>query len=164
MTRSSVRSRSAPPFCLRWQDFLPRSTDPVGQFKGASVANDRFKEGLKIRREVVGEEIVDKWLQESDEFTRPLEELITEFGWGAIWSRPGLSRKTRSLLTIVLLAAQNRPDELEVHLRNAIRNGCSAEEIREALLHTAAYCGIPTARSSIKLASVVLKNAPVAKG
>jgi 4-carboxymuconolactone decarboxylase len=127
------------------------------------VANDRFKEGLQIRREVVGEEIVDKWLLESDEFTRPLEELITEFGWGAIWSRPGLSRKTRSLLTIVLLAAQNRPDELEVHLRNAIRNGCSTEEIREALLHTAAYCGIPTARSSIKIASAVLKDLRVAK-
>ncbi len=122
------------------------------------MSKDLFEVGLRIRREVVGAETVDKWLQDSDEFTRPLEELITEFGWGAIWSRPGLSRKTRSLLTLVLLAAQNRPDELEVHLGNAIRNGCSHEEIREALLHTAAYCGLPTARGAIKLAARVLKN------
>jgi 4-carboxymuconolactone decarboxylase len=121
-----------------------------------NLSNDRFKEGLKIRREVVGTEQVDAWLEESDAFTAPLEEIITEFGWGTIWARPGLTRQTRSLLTIVLLAAQNRPDELEVHLANAIRNGCSTDEIREALLHTAAYCGIPTARSSIKLAAKVL--------
>ena len=121
--------------------------------------NDRYKDGLKIRREVVGDEQVDAWLNEGDPFTAPLEEIITEFGWGTIWSRPGLTRKTRSLLTIVLLAAQNRPAELEVHLANAIRNGCSHDEIREALLHTAAYCGLPTARSSIKLAARVLAGA-----
>jgi len=125
------------------------------------LGNERYKAGLKIRREVVGAEQVDAWLAGGDDFTAPLEEIITEFGWGTIWARPGLTRHTRSLLTIVLLAAQNRPDELEVHLANAIRNGCSEEEIREALLHTAAYCGIPTARSSIKLAAKVLaKKAP----
>jgi len=125
------------------------------------LGNERYKAGLKIRREVVGAEQVDAWLAGGDDFTTPLEEIITEFGWGTIWARPGLTRHTRSLLTIVLLAAQNRPDELEVHLANAIRNGCSEEEIREALLHTAAYCGIPTARSSIKLAAKVLaKKAP----
>jgi 4-carboxymuconolactone decarboxylase len=122
------------------------------------VSEELFKHGLKIRREVVGAETVDKWLQDCDEFTRPLEELITEFGWGAIWGRPGLSRKIRSLLTLVLLAAQNRPEELELHLGNAIRNGCTKEEIREALLHTAAYCGLPTARSSIKIAARVLNE------
>jgi 4-carboxymuconolactone decarboxylase len=122
------------------------------------LSNDRYKAGLKIRREVVGAKQVDAWLGEDDSFTAPLEEIITEFGWGTIWSRPGLTRQTRSLLTIVLLAAQNRPDELEVHLANAINNGCSSDEIREALLHTAAYCGLPTARSSIKLAAKVLAN------
>ena len=120
------------------------------------MPKDRYEEGLRIRKEVVGEAQVDKWLDEADEFTGPLEELIIEFGWGTIWSRPGLSRQTRSLLTITLLAAQNRPDELATHLQNAVNNGCTHEEIREALLHTAAYCGIPTARSSIKLASKVL--------
>ena len=89
-------------------------------------------------------------------------KLITEFGWGQL-ARPGLPRKTRSLLTLVLLAAQNRPDELEVHLGSAVRNGCSHEEIREALLHTAAYCGLPTARGAIKLAARVLQNCPLAK-
>lgn len=123
------------------------------------MGQDRYKEGLKIRREVVGEDIVDSWLKNADEFTAPLEELIIEFGWGGVWSRKGLERKTRSLLTIVLLAAQNRPEELELHLRNALNNGCSKEEIREALLHTAAYCGLPTARSSLKLASRVLGSA-----
>jgi 4-carboxymuconolactone decarboxylase len=120
------------------------------------LSKDRYEEGLKIRREVVGADQVDQWLAASDEFTAPLEEIITEFGWGTIWARPGLSRQTRSLLTIVLLAAQNRPDELEVHLKNALRNGCSRDEIREALLHTAAYCGIPTARSAVRLAARVL--------
>jgi len=124
------------------------------------LSNDRYKDGLKIRREVVGSSQVDAWLEEGDDFTAPLEEIITEFGWGTIWSRPGLTRQTRSLLTIVLLAAQNRPEELEVHLGNAVRNGCSDEEIREALLHTAAYCGLPTARSSIKLAAKVLAKLP----
>jgi alkylhydroperoxidase/carboxymuconolactone decarboxylase family protein YurZ len=120
------------------------------------MSNDRYKEGLRIRREVVGADKVDQWLAQADEFTGPLEEMIIEFGWGGVWSRPGLERKTRSLLTITLLAAQNRPDELETHLHNAVTNGCSHDEIREALLHTAAYCGIPTARSAIKLASRVL--------
>ena len=124
--------------------------------RGVMMSDDKYKEGLKIRREVVGADVVDGWLENADEFTAPLEELIIEFGWGAVWSRPGLERKTRSLLTIVLLAAQNRPEELELHLKNALRNGCSREEISEALLHTAAYCGLPTARSSLKLASRVL--------
>lgn len=120
------------------------------------MSSDYYKDGLQIRREVVGEDKVDGWLESADEFTAPLEQLITEFGWGAIWSRPGLDRRTRSLLTITLLAAQQRDEELAVHLRNAVRNGCTHEEIREALLHTMAYCGIPTARHAIKLASRVL--------
>jgi 4-carboxymuconolactone decarboxylase len=120
------------------------------------MTEDRYQKGLRIRREVVGEETVDRWLDEADEFTGPLEELTTEIGWGTIWAREGLDRKTRSLLTIVLLAAQNRNPELEVHLRNAVRNGCTNEEIREALLHTIAYCGIPTARGAVKLAARVL--------
>ena len=120
------------------------------------MSSDLYEKGLRIRREVVGEQQVDGWLASADEFTAPLEELTTEIGWGAIWSRPGLERKTRSLLTLVLLAAQHRDEELEVHLRNAVNNGCSHEEIREALLHTMAYCGIPTARHAVKLASRVL--------
>ena len=117
---------------------------------------DRYKEGLKIRREVVGDDIVDGWITATDDFTGPLEELTTEIAWGTIWSRPGLDRKTRSLLTLALLAAQNRTDEFDAHVRNAVNNGCSREEIREALLHTMAYCGVPTARGAIKRAARVL--------
>lgn len=120
------------------------------------MTRDLYKEGLRLRREIVGEDKVDGWIEEADEFTAPLEQLTAEVGWGAIWSRPGLERKTRSLLTLALLAAQGRDEELEVHLHNAVRNGCSHEEIREALLHTMAYCGIPTARHAVKLASKVL--------
>lgn len=122
------------------------------------MSKDRYADGLRIRSEVVGKDKVESWLEDADEFTAPLEELIIEFGWGTIWARPGLSRQTRSLLTLVLLAAQNRTDELEAHLHNAVNNGCSHEEIREALLHTAAYCGIPTARSAIRLASRTLRK------
>ncbi|NND54928.1 MAG: 4-carboxymuconolactone decarboxylase [Gammaproteobacteria bacterium] len=120
------------------------------------MSKDLYEEGLRLRREVVGKDKVDSWNESADEFTAPLERLTTEVGWGAIWSRPGLERKTRSLLTLVLLAAQHRDEELEIHLHNAVRNGCTHEEIREALLHTMAYCGIPTARHAVKLASRVL--------
>ena len=116
------------------------------------MTGNRYERGLKLRREVVGDAAVDDWLSSADEFTGPLEELIIEIGWGTIWARPGLDRKTRSLLTLVLLAAQNRSEELEVHLRNAVNNGCTHDEIREALLHTIAYCGLPTARSALRLA------------
>jgi len=123
-----------------------------------SNESERYKKGLSIRKEVVGEEKVSGWLSEDDDFIGPLEQVITEVAWGTIWSRPGLTRQTRSLLTIVLLAAQNRPEELEAHICNAVRNGCSREEIREALLHTAAYCGVPTARSAVRLAAKVLAS------
>jgi len=119
------------------------------------MASDQYKKGERIRREIVGDERVDRWIGEADEHLRALEEVTTEIAWGSIWSRPGLSKQTRSLLTLVLLAAQNRPAELEAHLITAVRNGCTQEEIREALLHTAAYCGVPTARGAIKLASRV---------
>jgi len=120
------------------------------------MSKDLYEEGLRIRREVVGQDKVDGWMAAADEFTEPLERLTIEVAWGSIWSRPGLERKTRSLLSLVLLAAQQRDEELEVHLHNAVRNGCTHEEIREALLHTMAYCGVPTARHAVKLASRVL--------
>ena len=120
------------------------------------MSNEHFDKGLRKRREIVGDERVDKWVGEADDFLQALEEVTTEIAWASIWSREGLSSQTRSLLTLVLLAAQNRPVELEAHLITALRNGCSREEIREALLHTAAYCGVPAARGAIQLASRVL--------
>lgn len=124
------------------------------------MTSERFKKGLNIRREVVGAATVDDWLDSAGDMLGPLEELTTEIAWGTLWARPGLDRRTRSLLTLVLLAAQNRVDELETHVQNARNNGCSREEIREALLHTMAYCGVPTARGAIKAAARVLGDAP----
>ena len=92
----------------------------------------------------------------ADDFLWPLQEMIVEIGWGKMWTRPGLERKTRSLITLAMLTALNRPHELEIHLRGAVRNGCSEEEIREALLHAAVYCGFPAAIDAFRVAKRVL--------
>ncbi|MER3448107.1 MAG: 4-carboxymuconolactone decarboxylase, partial [Candidatus Dadabacteria bacterium] len=96
-----------------------------------------FETGLRIRREVLEAEYVDRALQSADDFDRPFQELVTEYCWGAIWSRPGLSRPTRSLITLAMLAALNRPHELALHIRGALNNGVSREEIREVFLQAA---------------------------
>ena len=102
-----------------------------------------FDEGIKIRREVAGDKYVDAALQRfSSEFSKPLQDLLTEVGWGWVWSRPGLDRKQRSLLNLGMLCALNRSAELGVHVRGALRNGLSEEEIREALIQVGCYCGL----------------------
>jgi 4-carboxymuconolactone decarboxylase len=118
----------------------------------------RFQEGLRIRRDVLGSEHVDASLSRADDFTRPLQELITEFCWGAVWARPGLDRKTRSLLNLAMLTALNRPHEVKLHVRGALNNGCTSEEIREVLLQAAVYCGIPAAVDSFRVAQEVLRE------
>jgi 4-carboxymuconolactone decarboxylase len=123
------------------------------------MANELYDTGLKIRREVLGAEYVDKSIASADEFNRPLQDLVTQYCWGAIWSRPGLDRKTRSLLNLVMLTALNRPHEVKLHLKGALNNGCSREEIMEALLQTAVYCGVPAAIDSFRLAREVLQDA-----
>ena len=105
--------------------------------------SERYEEGLAIRREVLGNEYVDAALESADELGRPLQELVTEYCWGALWARPGLPRKTRSLLNIGMLAALNRPHELQLHTRGALRNGCTESEIVEVVLQVAVYCGVP---------------------
>lgn len=114
-----------------------------------------FEKGLRIRREVLGAQYVDKSLSEADDFSRPLQELVTEYCWGTIWSRPGLSRKMRSLINLAMLTALNRPHEVRIHLKGALNNGCSREEIMEVLLQAAVYCGIPAAVDSFRLARQV---------
>ena len=116
---------------------------------------EMFEKGLSIRREVLGTEYVDKALAEADDFSRPMQELVTEYCWGATWSRPGLSRKMRSLLNLAMLTALNRPHEVKVHLKGALNNGCTKEEIMEVLLQTAIYCGVPAAVDSFRLARQV---------
>ena len=119
----------------------------------------RFEEGLAVRREVLGSAYVDKALAEADDFTRPLQDMATTYCWGAIWTRPGLPRKTRSLVNLAMLTALNRPHELKLHVRGALKNGCTRDEIMEVLLQAAIYCGVPAAMDSFRSAREVLREA-----
>ena len=116
------------------------------------MANELFEKGLKVRREVLGAEHVEASLSQADDFSRPLQELVTEYCWGNVWSRPGLDRKTRSLINVAMLTALNRPHEVKLHLRGALNNGCSKNDIMEVLLQTAIYCGVPAAMDSLRVA------------
>jgi 4-carboxymuconolactone decarboxylase len=118
----------------------------------------RFEKGLEIRREVLGKEYVDQAIAKADEFSRPLQELVTEYCWGAIWGRPELPRKTRSLINLGLLAALNRPVELKIHIKGALNNGCSKEEVREVLLQVCIYCGVPCAVDSFRVMAEAFKE------
>jgi 4-carboxymuconolactone decarboxylase len=117
---------------------------------------ERYEAGMKVRRAVLGDAHVDGTLAKRNEFTDTFQDLITRYAWGEIWSRPGLPRQTRSLITVAMLVALNREDELRMHLRGALKNGVSQEEIREALLQTAIYCGVPAANSAFRIAQEVL--------
>ena len=116
---------------------------------------DMHARGLKNRKEVLGEAHVERSFATADDFSRPYQDLITEYCWGAVWDRPGLSRKTRSLLNIAMLTALNREDEFKLHVRAAFRNGVTRDEIREVLLQTAIYCGVPAANSAFEQAREV---------
>jgi 4-carboxymuconolactone decarboxylase len=116
----------------------------------------RLQRGLELRREVLGDRHVDAALAATTEFTRPIQEYVTETCWGDVWSRPGLDRRTRSLVNLAMLTALNRMTEFEVHVRGARRNGCTEEEIQEVLLQTAAYCGAPAALEAFRGAARVL--------
>ena len=123
-----------------------------------SEAGSRYERGERVRREVLGDEHVDRSLAQLDDFSHALNELVTEACWGDVWTRPGLERRTRSLLNIVMLTALGRNHELGVHVRGAIRNGCTDIEIREALLQAAVYCGVPAALESSRVAAAVLRE------
>jgi 4-carboxymuconolactone decarboxylase len=123
-----------------------------------TTTQEQYEIGLRIRREVLGAEYVDASISKSDDFNRPLQELVTQYCWGAVWSRPGLNRKTRSLINLAMLTALNRPHEVKLHLKGALNNGCSREEIMEVLLQTAIYCGVPAAMDSFRLAREVFNE------
>ena len=116
---------------------------------------DAYEAGLAIRREVLGSEYVDRSLASADEFTRPLQELITQYCWGEIWGRPELDRRTRSIVNLGMLAALNRPHELKLHVRGALRNGVTRTELREIFLQVAVYCGAPAALDAFRVAREV---------
>jgi|SRR6266849_1419723 len=116
----------------------------------------RYEQGLKVRREVLGDAHVDKSLQNKNTFNEDFQELITRYVWGEIWSRPGLPRKTRSMITLAMMVALNRADEFRLHMRAALNNGVTQEEIKEVLLQTAIYCGVPAANNAFHIAEEIL--------
>jgi len=113
-------------------------------------------EGMRIRREVLGDAYVDQAVESATEFTKDFQDLITRYAWGEIWARPGLDRKTRSCITLTALTALNHHQELALHVRAAQRNGLSPDEIKEVLLQAAIYCGVPAANSAFAVAAAVL--------
>ena len=113
---------------------------------------EMFDKGLEIRRKVLGSEYVDHAISTADDFNRPLQELITQYCWGEIWGRPGLDHKTRSMLNLAMISALNRPHEVKAHVRGAINNGLTKDDIMEVLLQVAIYCGVPAAVDSFRIA------------
>lgn len=123
---------------------------------GRTAPDQRLVAGESVRRQVLGDAHVDRSQQNATEFSRPLQELVTEYCWGAIWTRPGLERQTRSLINIAMLTALGRLEELKLHVRGSINNGCSAEQIQEVLLQVAVYCGVPAALDATRVAQRTL--------
>jgi 4-carboxymuconolactone decarboxylase len=122
---------------------------------------ERREQGMKARREVLGDAYVDRASGQATPLTREFQDLITRYAWGEIWTRPGLDRRTRSCITIAICVALNRPEELALHLRGALRNGVSVDELREVLLQTAVYCGVPAAHAAFRVAEEVLNSPPL---
>jgi 4-carboxymuconolactone decarboxylase len=117
-----------------------------------------FEDGMRVRREVLGDEHVDRASAAASDFTAEFQDLITRYAWGEIWARPGLDRRTRSCITLTALVALGREHELELHLRAALRNGLTLDEIKEVLLQSAIYCGVPAANSAFATAQRVLES------
>ena len=116
---------------------------------------ERTRRGMTVRREVLGDEHVDRAVAATTPFTAPFQDLITRYAWGEVWTRPGLPRHTRSLLTIAMMVALNRSEEFKLHVRAAFNNGVTREQIREVLLQCAIYCGVPAANSAFHMAEEV---------
>jgi len=115
----------------------------------------RYEQGMKVRRAVLGDAHVDASLKNRTEFNEAFQDLITRYAWGEIWTRPGLPNQTRSMITLAMMVALNHPDELQMHIRAALNNGVTRDEIREVLLQTAIYCGVPAANAAFQLAQEV---------
>jgi 4-carboxymuconolactone decarboxylase len=120
------------------------------------TVNADFEAGMQVRRDVLGADHVERSMANASDFAMPMQELVTEFCWGRVWTRPGLDRRTRSLLNLGMLTALNRMHEFGVHVRGALNNGCTVDEIREVLLQTAVYCGVPAALEAFRVAERVL--------
>lgn len=117
-----------------------------------------FEKGLSIRRAVLGAEYVDNAIKNADDFSRPLQELVTQYCWGEIWGRPGLDRKTRSFINLAMITALNRPHEVKMHIKGALNNGLTKNDIQEVFLQVAIYCGVPAAVDSFRIAREVFQE------
>jgi 4-carboxymuconolactone decarboxylase len=122
------------------------------------VSDRDYEIGMSVRREVLGDAHVDRAIERTSELTAPFQDFITRFAWGAVWSRPGLDRATRSAITLAVVTALGRENEIEMHVRGAVRNGLSPAEIGEVLLHTAVYAGVPAANEAFAIAQRVLEE------
>ena len=119
------------------------------------MASELFNKGLEVRKAVLGKEYVENALRTADEFNKPFQELVTEYCWGAVWGRDGLSRKTRSMLNLAMIGALNRPHELKAHVAGALRNGVIKDEIREVFMQLAIYAGVPAGVDAFRVAREV---------
>jgi 4-carboxymuconolactone decarboxylase len=127
------------------------------------MSRETFEKGLEIRKAVLGKEYVENSLKNADDFSLPMQELSTEYCWGHVWGREGLSRKHRSMINLAMISALNRPHELKLHVKGALVNGVTREEIREILLQVAIYCGIPAGIDSFRLAKEAFAELDQAK-
>ncbi len=128
------------------------------------MPSELYERGLEIRKEVLGEEYVENAISNADDFNREFQSMVTEFCWGGIWGREGLSKQQRSINNLCMLAALNRPHEFEMHFRGALKNGCSLEVLREVLMQIAVYCGIPAGVDAFRIARRVLAEQAEAGG
>lgn len=123
----------------------------------------RYEEGLAVRRAVLGARYVDNSVQNADEFSKPMQDLVTEYCWGEVWTRPELDRRTRSFLNLAMLTALNRPHEIKLHVLGALNNGLTRTEIREVFLQAAIYCGVPAALDAMRVAREVFAETDASK-
>jgi 4-carboxymuconolactone decarboxylase len=122
------------------------------------VDKEMYEKGLAIRRQTLGAEFVDNAIASADDFNRPLQEIVTQYCWGEIWGRPGLDKKTRSIINLAMLSALNRPHEIKMHVKGAINNGLTKDDIKVVFLQVAIYCGVPAGVDSFRLAKEVFKE------
>ena len=127
------------------------------------MSSDKFEKGLALRKQVLGAEYVEKSMAGADSFSMPMQELSTEYCWGHVWTRPGLALRDRSLINIAMISALNRPHELKLHVKAALNNGLSREEIREVILQVAVYCGVPAGIDSTRIAREAFAEVDAAK-
>jgi 4-carboxymuconolactone decarboxylase len=127
------------------------------------MANEKFERGLKLRKQVLGADYVEKSMAAADDFSMPMQELSTEYCWGHVWTRPGLALRDRSLINIAMISALNRPHELKLHVKAALNNGLSRDEIREVILQVAVYCGVPAGIDSTRIAREAFAELDAAK-